>query len=107
MVWGWLRRWWRSGGQGSEPPVRHWQVLLYTRQGCSLCHEAWQHLQEQQRQHGFTLQAVDVDTEPSLAAEHGWHVPVVAINGRIRFRGRINPVLWRRLLQNALGERGA
>lgn len=100
MVLSWLQRWWRRGSRSSGPAVREWQVILYTRQGCHLCDDAWQLLQRAQQLHGFTLQAVDVDRDPALAAEHGWHVPVVVLNGRVRFRGRINAVLWERLLRS-------
>ena len=75
------------------------EVLLYTRQGCHLCDEAWALLQNEQRRHGFKLAYVDVDTSPELAARHGLEVPVVCVNGKVRFRGVINRVLWERLLQ--------
>jgi glutaredoxin len=75
------------------PPV----VVMYTRQGCHLCEDAWALLVRLQRRYGFTLQSADVDADLALAAEHGEHVPVVAVDGRVRFRGAINPVLLRRL----------
>jgi glutaredoxin len=79
--------------------VPSWQVVLYTRQGCHLCTAAHEQLRAWQRQQGFRLEVVDVDGDPALAAEHGLHVPVVAVNGRIRFRGRIPAVLWQRLVR--------
>ncbi len=42
---------------------------------------------------------MDVDADPQLAAQFGECVPVVTVNGKIRFRGRVNPVLLERLLQ--------
>jgi hypothetical protein len=42
---------------------------------------------------------VDVDTQESLAIQFGEQVPVVTVNGQIRFRGGINPVLLTRLLR--------
>jgi hypothetical protein len=41
---------------------------------------------------------VDVDTDPELAAQYGTEVPVIAVNGKVRFRGAVNPVLLKRLL---------
>jgi glutaredoxin len=70
---------------------------MYTRAGCHLCEEAWAQLQEAQKQHGFDLQSVDVDSDPALVAAHGDCVPVVLIDGKVRFRGRVNPVLLARL----------
>jgi hypothetical protein len=75
----------------------HHQVLMYTRTGCHLCDEAWGRLQEAQRHHHFSLEAVDVDSDPALVAQYGDCVPVVLIDGKVRFRGRVNPVLLARI----------
>lgn len=74
------------------------RVCMYTRQGCHLCEEAWLLLEAEQRRHGFTLEAIDVDTDPALVAAHGDTVPVVTVNGQVRFRGVVNRVLLERLL---------
>ncbi len=71
---------------------------LYTRQGCHLCDEAWKCLSHWQRRYGFLLDVVDIDGDPDLQAQHGLHVPVVTVNGKVRFRGHVSPVLLRRLL---------
>ena len=72
------------------------RVVLYTRQGCHLCDKARQVLEH----HGFTPLCVDIDTQPDLRAQFGECVPVVEIDGQIRFRGSVEPVLLRRLLRN-------
>jgi glutaredoxin len=94
MAW---RDWLRLGRK--KPCLADWRIVMYTRQGCHLCETAWGLLADEQRRHGFALEKVDVDTDPALAAEHGLHVPVVAVNGKVRFRGVVNPVLLRRLLE--------
>src|SRR5437588_833548 len=83
---------WRGGG------LEHLHFQVYTRRGCHLCDLAWGQLERARRRYGFALTAVDVDGDPELAARHGNCVPVVAVNGRVRFRGVVNPVLLRRLL---------
>jgi glutaredoxin len=94
MPWTWLGRWWR---RWHKPRLGHWQVVVYTRQGCHLCEQAWAQLDQARRDHGFALDTVDVDTDPDLVSRYGGCVPVVLVNGRVRFRGRVNPVLLRRL----------
>ncbi len=69
-------------------------VVLYTRKGCHLCDDACAVL----RRHGLTPQLIDVDSDPRLVEQYGCCVPVVVIDGKVRFRGRVNEVLLRRLL---------
>lgn len=70
-------------------------VILYTRQGCHLCEQAKDVL----RHHGLTVREVDIDQQPDLRARYHECVPVVVIDGRERFRGRVDPRLLRRLLR--------
>jgi glutaredoxin len=69
-------------------------VVLYTRAGCHLCEEAEQMLAE----HGFRPTIVDIDAGLALRERFDTCVPVVEIDGKIRFRGRVNAVLLRRIL---------
>jgi glutaredoxin len=90
-----LYAWRRRGARPAAPT----QVVLYTRRGCHLCEEVWQRLEAARRRHDFALTAVDVDTDPELADRYGLCVPVVTVNGTVRFRGAVNPVLLERLLR--------
>jgi glutaredoxin len=71
-------------------------VVLYTRRGCHLCDEALALLQR----HGLQPSLVDIDADPVLCERYNECVPVVEIDGRERFRGRVNEVLLRRLLNS-------
>ncbi|MCO6045329.1 glutaredoxin family protein [Aeoliella sp. ICT_H6.2] len=68
---------------------------LYTRDGCHLCDDAHQLL----RSHGIEPTLTDIDERPELLAKYNTCVPVVVVDGKVRFRGRIDPVLLERLLQ--------
>jgi glutaredoxin len=70
------------------------KVVLYTRHGCHLCDEALALLQR----HGLNPRLVDIDAQPALRAKYNECVPVVEIDGKERFRGRVNEVLLARLL---------
>jgi glutaredoxin len=94
MAFTFLLRWLRLAPK-QRPDVR---VIVFTRATCPLCEEAWELLQRQQRRYGFTLEAKDIDESAELVREHGEWVPVVAINGQVRFRGHVNEVLLRRIL---------
>lgn len=86
----WLRR---------RRPRPDLTFVMFTRQGCHLCDDAWELLHRRQREHQFTLEAKDVDGDPQWQAAYGECVPVVLVNGKVRFRGRVNEVLLDRLLQ--------
>ncbi|MCE9526659.1 MAG: glutaredoxin family protein [Planctomycetales bacterium] len=72
------------------------QVLLFTRSGCHLCEEAETLLVS----HGLSPHKIDVDANPELRAKYDTCVPVVVIDGKQRFRGRVNEVLLKRLLKS-------
>lgn len=71
------------------------KIVLYTRAGCHLCEDALALL----RAHKQTPKVIDIDTHPELWAEYHECVPVVLVDGKVRFRGRINPVLLKRVLR--------
>jgi len=94
-VLAWLRAWWRGAMPDGGKPV---EVIVYTRQGCHLCDDAWRLLEEAGRKHALALRSIDVDQDNQLKFAYGHEVPVIAINGKVRFRGRLNRVLLERLL---------
>lgn len=71
-------------------------ATLYTRHGCCLCDQARRLLEE----HGVEVRPVDIDADPELRDRYDRCVPVVEIDGKERFRGRIDPRLLRRLLKS-------
>jgi len=89
-MWSWL---WRRNS------ARARSVVLYTRQGCHLCEEAHALLEKARQRFPLSIEIIDVDTDPDLVARYGLEVPVVVIEGRVRFRGRINAVLLNRELR--------
>ena len=76
----------------------HLRFTVYTREGCGCCDKALELLMEYRRQHGFTIETVDIDHEPDLRARYDTTVPVVAVDGKVRFKGVVNRVLLERLL---------
>lgn len=70
-------------------------VVVYTRQSCPLCDEALELL----RRWGLKPKTIDIDVHTEFLKLYDHCVPVVMINGKLRFRGRVNEVLLARLLQ--------
>jgi glutaredoxin len=81
-------------------PVRaeHLTFTVYTRAQCCCCHKALDLLKEYQERSGFAIEEVDIDGDPALVAKYDTEVPVVAVDGKVRFRGVVNPALLERLL---------
>lgn len=71
------------------------RIVLYTRDGCHLCDDALALLES----HGLKPDCIDIDAVPNLRERFNECVPVVEINGHIRFRGRVDPILLKRLLR--------
>lgn len=69
-------------------------VILYTRKGCHLCDDALRLLEN----HGLKPVLQDIDADEELREQFNVCVPVVEIDGKIRFRGKVDPVLLKRLL---------
>jgi glutaredoxin len=93
MVWKWLP----FSRQMSGQSLTNWRIVIYTRAGCHLCQEARTQLESARARYGFTLATVDVDEDAMLAARYGHEVPVVEVNGKVRFRGVVNAALLQRL----------
>jgi glutaredoxin len=75
----------------TKPTIK---VVLYTRDGCHLCEEAHKVLSD----FGISPFLIDIDTDPKLRERFDTCVPVVEIDGRLRFRGRVEPKLLRRIV---------
>jgi glutaredoxin len=69
-------------------------ITLYSREGCHLCDIAADVLLRNM----LSFEVVDIDADPTLRERYNECVPVVVIDGRERFRGRIDELLLRRLL---------
>jgi thiol-disulfide isomerase/thioredoxin len=96
MAFPWFTIWKKD--KEPAPNLSHLKFVLFTRMNCHLCDDAHQVLVKFQNDYGFPLECVDVDSEPCLREQYGLTVPVVAVNGKERFRGQVNVVLLRRFL---------
>ncbi len=81
-----------------SPRAAHLTFTVYTRAQCCCCHKALDLLREQQPRWGFAIEVIDVDGDAELIAKYNTEVPVVAVNGKVRFRGVVNLALLDRLL---------
>ncbi len=78
--------------------LRFRQLILYSRDPCPLCDDAAVLLTTYQRWLPH-ITVVNIDTDPQLVQKYGESVPVVAFDGKVRFRGHIAPELLQRLIE--------
>ncbi len=78
--------------------LRFRQLTLYTREDCPLCDDAVVLLTAYRRWLPH-ITLVNIDTDPQLVQRYGTSIPVVACDGKVRFRGRIAPELLQRLIE--------
>ena len=71
------------------------KVLLYTRPGCHLCEMAKETLMQQD----LEPIEINIDTDPQLFEKFKDCVPVVEIDGKIRFRGHVHLRLLKRIVR--------
>lgn len=93
----------RHVSEGSAAPVFE-QVTLFTKEDCSLCEQARTVL-EQFRDFLPPVDVVNISQDARLQEAYKQWVPVVQIDGRIRFRGIVSEVLLQRLITARLRQR--
>ena len=70
------------------------RITVYSRGGCGCCRKAKDVLE------GFRAKyRIEVEADPALRDRYGMEVPVVAVAGKVRFRGKVDPVMLGRLLR--------
>ena len=75
------------------------KLVVYSRHDCHLCDDAKAVLA---RYLEFLpeIESVDIDADDGLKVRYDAEVPVVEIDGQIRFRGRVDEILLRRLIES-------
>ena len=69
-----------------NPGVR---VVLYTKPGCGLCEEMKQEMSNAGCVGLYTVEEIDIESDPELFARYQYEIPVLFINGVEVFRHRL------------------
>jgi thioredoxin-like negative regulator of GroEL len=96
--------WKRRRGDAPEPLT----VVLYTRERCCLCDAMKAAIEQARSADGvpFELREVDIDTDPALVERYGLSIPVLEIDGRAAFKGRLSAEAFTRKLARRAAARG-
>ena len=81
----------------ASPGRRFSRLVVYTRLDCHLCDDAKAVLADYV-EYLPAIEDVDIDSDPELQGRFSTSIPVVEIDGEVRFRGRVDENLLRRLI---------
>jgi glutaredoxin len=65
------------------------RVVIYSRPGCHLCEEAKDAINEAQCAGKYTLDEVNIESDPALLGKYRNDIPVILIDGVEAFRHRL------------------
>lgn len=74
-------------------------VIIYTRPGCHLCEEVKREMLAAGCADQYTLEEVNIDTDPALKERYGSEIPVVLINNVKAFKYRLTANEFKRKLR--------
>lgn len=90
----------RTAWSPRESGKRFQTLVLYTKSGCHLCDDAKLLIAEYQHLLPEVVE-VNIDESPDLKEKFTTCVPVVEIDQKVRFRGRVSEPLLRRLIDGS------
>ena len=73
-------------------------LTFYFRDGCHLCEDMWQQLQELRLERSFQVRRVDVDSAPGLAERFGSLVPVLDAGDELLCHYYLDPAALKKYL---------
>ena len=80
-------------------------VIIYSRPGCHLCDEAKQAIKATQSLDEYTLEEINIESDPDLLRRYQFDIPVITINGVEAFKHRLTSDMFReRLLRGGGGK---
>ena len=65
------------------------KVVIYSRPGCHLCDEAKQNIVAAGHADEYTLDEINIESDPDLINRYQHDIPVITINGVEMFRHRL------------------
>ena len=65
------------------------RVIIYSRPGCHLCDEARQAIEAAECLDEYTLDEINIESDPDLLRRYRYDIPVITINGVEAFKHRL------------------
>ncbi len=82
-------------------PSHKAQVIIYSRPGCHLCDEAKQVISTSGVAEEYTLEEINIESDPALLRRYRYDIPVIMINGVEAFRHRVTAHEFKKTIAHA------
>ncbi len=79
-------------------PAEKVRVIIYSRPGCHLCEEAKQAIQTAECSEEYTLEEINIESDPELLRLYRYDIPVITIAGIEAFRHQLTAEEFRQKL---------
>jgi glutaredoxin len=66
------------------------KVIIYSRPGCHLCEVAKEKIRQSDCRDEYTLEEINIETDPVLLEQYRNDIPVITIDGLEAFRHRVS-----------------
>jgi len=76
-------------------------VVIYSRPGCHLCDEAKQTMESAGCRDEYTIEEINIESDPDLLTRYRYDIPVITINGLEAFRHALTAEGFRKQLRAA------
>jgi glutaredoxin len=81
------------------------RVVLYTKEGCGLCHEMKEEMRAAGIEEAYTIEEIDILSDPQLVDRYRYEIPVLFIDGVEAFRHRLTAQQFREHLNSLIRSR--
>jgi glutaredoxin len=86
-----------------QPSSAKARVIIYSRPGCHLCDQAKQAIEAAQCLDEYTLDEINIESDPDLLRRYKYDIPVITINGDEAFRHKLTSDSFRERLLRSCG----
>ena len=87
-----------------QPTPAKAHVIIYSRPGCHLCDEVKQTIERAGCPDEYTIEEINIESDPDLLRRYQYDIPVVTINGVEAFRHRLTAEAFRERLRKSRGK---
>ena len=77
------------------------RVVIYSRPGCHLCEEAKKVIESSGYPEEYTLEEINIETDPDLLQRYRFEIPVITIDGVEVFKNRVSSEEFREAIRAA------